>query len=293
MGAMRADMPPIDALDAVASHLIGATCKIENVEGVAVIAYDGNPADAAVGDALARHMAACGLADLGRFYVTGNQWGTIGSGDAPEELPEAPEGVRAMVARTDQADDGTAPEVTAEAREKAAAVFDREIHNPTAVYADVIAAAEAAVTAASVTAEAAGLLAAAMNRPAMRDVMLVQWVAGIDTGNQAAVAQIAWEEGHEYPQEFAAIIWGDAPRPDADRLTRALEVARQVLAHTPDTAQAGPLSVVAWLSLALGRSSQADTYAARAQRLDPEHGLAQIIRAMIHAGHLPEWAFTR
>ena len=25
--------------------------------------------------------------------------------------------------------------------------------------------------------------------------------------------------------------------------------------------------------------------------LEPEHGLAEIVRSFVHAGHLPDWAF--
>ena len=139
--------------------------------------------------------------------------------------------------------------------------------------------------------EARAILAVTMTCPALRDVALVSWATDRFTGDRAADAQNGWENGAEYPQELAAIIWGDAPRPDNTRLTRALEVARRIAATVPDDIKPGPLAVAAWLSWALGRSTHADAYAVQAENIDPEHGFACIIRQFVQAGHTPDWAY--
>jgi hypothetical protein len=70
-------------------------------------------------------------------------------------------------------------------------------------------------------------------------------------------------------------------------------IARHAAAIAPREARPGPLATCGWLSGALGRSTHADLYALEACEIDPEHGLAEIVRSFVHAGHLPEWAFQR
>ena len=55
----------------------------------------------------------------------------------------------------------------------------------------------------------------------------------------------------------------------------------------------GALATCAWLAWALGRSTHAELYALEACAIEPEHGLAEIVRSFVHAGHLPDWAFQR
>lgn len=129
-------------------------------------------------------------------------------------------------------------------------------------------------------------------RPALRDVALVQWASGIESGDAALDAQLRWEEGEEYPPDLAAHLWGEADRPSAERLATALDLVRHAAAAAPRDERAGPLSVCAWLSWALGRSTHAAWYADQAALIEPEHGLTGILHAMIAAGHLPEWAFA-
>ena len=50
---------------------------------------------------------------------------------------------------------------------------------------------------------------------------------------------------------------------------------------------------VPWLAWALGRSTHAERYAILACEVEPEHGLAEIVRSFVLAGHLPDWAFRR
>jgi len=87
-------------------------------------------------------------------------------------------------------------------------------------------------------------------------------------------------------------MWGEGPPPDGDRLLRALALLRRVSAVAVRPRKPGPLAATAWVSWALGRSTHAAGYAAKALRIDSDHGLAQIVAAMVAAGHLPDWAFT-
>lgn len=132
-----------------------------------------------------------------------------------------------------------------------------------------------------------------LSRPSLRDVALVGWCGGIQAGDDALDAQLRWEAGEEYPARLAMQMWGEGERPDPDRLERALDVVRRAAAVAPVTHRAGPLATAAWLSWALGRSTHAESYAVRACDIDPEHGLAEIVRSFVAAGHLPDWAFRR
>lgn len=130
-------------------------------------------------------------------------------------------------------------------------------------------------------------------RPALRDIALSQWCAGIDAGDAALEAQLRWEHGEEYPDHLAMHMWGEGPRPDPERLERALELSRRLAAAAPRASRPGALASAAWLSWALGRSTHAGWYVDRALEIEPEHGLSGIIAAFIGAGHLPEWAYDR
>lgn len=139
----------------------------------------------------------------------------------------------------------------------------------------------------------AALLVWCLARPALRDVALVQWSADAQRGERALEAQRRWEDGAEYPVDLAMTMWGEGPRPDPQRLSRALEVAREVAALAPTTMRPGALAACAWLSWALGRSTHAERYAQLATDIEPEHGLSEIVLSFVAAGHLPDWAFRR
>jgi hypothetical protein len=130
-------------------------------------------------------------------------------------------------------------------------------------------------------------------RPALRDIALVQWCGGMGAGDEALDAQLRWEAGEEYPAHLAMQMWGEGERPDPDRLEAALALSRRIASAAPPAVRAGPLATCAWLAWALGRSTHAERYAMLACEIEPEHGLAEIVRSFVLAGHLPDWAFKR
>ena len=134
-------------------------------------------------------------------------------------------------------------------------------------------------------------LAWCLSRPSLRDVALVQWSGDLAQGDEALDAQLRWEAGEEYPTDLAMRMWGEGDRPDVDRLEAALALVRRVAAAAPRRLRAGPLAMCAWLAWALGRSTHADAHALQACEIEPEHGLAEIVRSFVAAGHLPDWAF--
>ncbi|QKJ18222.1 DUF4192 family protein [Microbacterium hominis] len=139
----------------------------------------------------------------------------------------------------------------------------------------------------------AAMLIWCLDRPSLRDVAISGWYGGLSAADTALDAQLRWEDGEAYPEEHAAFMWGDGPRPDARRLERAVDLMRRLAASAPRVRRPGTLATASWLSWALGRSSHAAHFAGEALRIDPEHGLSEIVLTLVGAGHLPEWAFTR
>lgn len=132
-----------------------------------------------------------------------------------------------------------------------------------------------------------------LTRPSLRDIGLVTWLGGVRAGDAAVEGQLGWEDGDEYPADLAAWMWGEGPRPDADRLLTALGCCRRAASLAPPAHRAGPLAACAWLSWALGRLTHAESYARRACEDEARHGLATIVLTFVAAGHLPDWAFRR
>ena len=130
-------------------------------------------------------------------------------------------------------------------------------------------------------------------RPALRDIALVQWCGGMSAGDEALDAQLRWESGEEYPAHLAMQMWGEGERPDPERLEAALALSRRIAATAPRDVRPGALATCGWLAWALGRSTHAERYALLACEIEPEHGLAEIVRSFVLAGHLPDWAFRR
>lgn len=131
-----------------------------------------------------------------------------------------------------------------------------------------------------------------LDRPLFRDVAAVQWATDLGGGMRTLEAQLAFaEHGRPVPDEIGDLLLGRGPRPDPDRLTRALSVVRAAAARAPRASQAAPLTIAAWLSWALGRSSHAGDYLDAARAIDPDYGLAALFEQMISAAILPDWAF--
>lgn len=133
-----------------------------------------------------------------------------------------------------------------------------------------------------------------LDRPAFRDVALTQWASDLSGGDRTLSAQYAFAElGASMPDEVGDLFLGRGPSPDPERLLLALSVVRLAAARAPRTLRRGPLTLAAWLSWALGRSTHAAAYLDLVREIDPEYGLASLLRTMIGGGLLPEWAFRR
>lgn len=132
------------------------------------------------------------------------------------------------------------------------------------------------------------------DRPVFRDVALTQWATDRLGGERTLDAQYAFaHRGTSVPDDLGDVLLGRGETPDFERLRAALEIVRFAAARSPRLLRRGPLTVAAWLSWALGRSTHASHYLDLVREIDPEYGLAELIGTMIGAGLLPEWTFRR
>jgi hypothetical protein len=133
-----------------------------------------------------------------------------------------------------------------------------------------------------------------LNRPVLRDAILVQWATDLAFGERALDAQLEFSgSGTGIPDAIGEIFLGRGTRPDPDRLGCALQLVRSAASRAPRSAQVGALTAAGWLAWALGRSSHAGKYIDRALEIDPEHSMASLISTMLSAALLPEWALRR
>lgn len=293
-GAMRFDMPRNRATAAqLATVATGLVCKVAGATGLALVVY-GNPELAEhISTDLSASTAAAGLRIVDALVVSDDRWARIGTGDELVELEAVPHQFSGMVSEGDQFSGAELPAADAALAAEVARGIENDSRDlsPEEMLNLFEGAAEGWVD--GLTALDWTNLVWCLARPALRDVALMQWAGDQAAGAVALEAQLAWERGTEYPSDLAHVMWGEGPRPDPQRLERALAVCLNAAALAPVAQQPGALASTAWLSWSLGRSTHADKHAAQAQVIDPEHGLAEIVRTMVAAGHLPEWAFVR
>lgn len=315
----------------VAATFIGMVCRLPEADAVAAIAYTdehfagrGVP-HADLFDALEGRADACGLRMNDALSVAADGWGSHFDPACPPggrlltELTDEPRGAEDLaVTEADQASGAELPSVDLAEKERTAralasldtaarllcgqgetttgdsARIDPQALAAACVLDDLPTLFEDALDwdPENLAAFDAAALAWCLARPALRDIALVQWCRGMNAGDEAFDAQLRWEAGEEYPAHLAMQMWGEGARPDPGRLFAALALVRRIAAAVPRDARAGVLATCGWLAWALGRSTHAERYAALACEIEPEHGLSEIVRSFVHAGHLPEFLWS-
>jgi hypothetical protein len=128
--------------------------------------------------------------------------------------------------------------------------------------------------------------------PIIRDAVVLQFAFGEAMGANALRGNEDFVRGDDRgARESAALLLGEGPRPDLDRIARGIQFLNTTTARAPKSARPAPLSVLAWLHWALGRGSVAGILAEQALTIDPGYGFAGLLLGMLDAGRLPEWAF--
>jgi len=145
----------------------------------------------------------------------------------------------------------------------------------------------------SIDDRAAAVLILYLQSPMMRDVVMLQWAFGLEVGELALDENQRYFAGED-PAEFLAapLMWGDGPRPDVPRVRAAIALVKALAARAPRSMRPPLLCQLAWFNWALGKSSLAGRFVGEAERIDANYGLAELLRSMLEAGYLPEWAFA-
>lgn len=295
LGAMRLDLPDAAPADHLAGSAIGLVCKLPGVDGLAVVVYAGDQGRAtgeAIAAAFAEHARRCGLRVVDALFVDSIGWGSCTDPTIAGPLSEIADDSEPLDA--DQSAGATLPEP--DPATAVAIASHRSTALDTVAVGGLHALLESCLTwdLNEIDPLSAAQMIAVLERPALRDIAILQWSHGLEAGLSAFEAQDAWERGEDYPAHLAQVVWGEGERPNLDRVRAALDVVRHVTAHAdagPD--RAGALAVAAWLSWALGRSSVALRYATMALEAFADQGLARIMSTMIDEGRLPEWVFAR
>jgi hypothetical protein len=331
-GAMRMDLPDpqIDA-DEFAEVALRALLQVSGVDAVAVVVYTGEtPQSIPDGvllprltliEALLEVAVDAGLRIVDALCVTPQGWGDYLADDPIvrrlEEIPDAPHIAGIGDVSGDQLSGAELPSSNLVERERVGralreleALLERHrlgsgrITSADSPYAvstacmlldDLPAFAEELLDApAGDDAYDCAALLWCLNRPVLRDAILVQWATDLEAGERALDAQLAFSgAGEDLPDAVGEVFLGRGPRPDPDRLGCALQLVRSAAARAPREAQVGALTAAAWLAWALGHSSHAGTYIDRALEIEPGHSMASLISTMLSAALLPEWALQR
>ncbi|MBB3157173.1 hypothetical protein FHS07_000857 [Microbacterium proteolyticum] len=329
LGAMRVDLPPQGddpTEEGVASTVVGMACKVTRTDAVAIAVYTDSPVTSGAGaphtglvDAVRARADICGLRIVDALVVGSDGWASYlepSAGPRPlteirdaafEGLDHDVSGDHLAAARLPavSADDSRLLEqllVDVEhalrrsrdrrrlspARRTAADAVAAEIADPPGLFESTIARPTEQVDMTRIAA-----LAFCLERPALRDVALMQWTGDLATGDAVFRAQTAFRGGEPMPEDLARPLWGEGAKPDPARLRAGLELCRRVASLVGPERRPGALAACAWLAWASGRSTHAAFYADAALAIDGTHGLSEIMRTMLDAGRLPEWVFER
>lgn len=323
LGALRIDLPGDTGVDRAAELAIGYLRRVPDVEDVVTTIWTDGPAldgggvaHEALAAAVAERAAAAGLRITGEYCIGDDGWTAY---DRPllrplAELAEAdPDPCAALP--VDARAGSAVPRAAADEREEVARQLLALEELPTdpfrriwdglrpdaavaeaaaelrAFDADPFFAVRESLSGAELAPSRAALWMWILHCPALRDVMITAWTGGVDEARHACAWQRDWVEGSAASPDFPVRLAGEGLRPPRPRLLAALEFCRALAGRAPRTHLAACMAVCGWLAWALGNSTHAGEYAARALEMDERCSFAALIRTMTDRGILPGWAF--
>ncbi len=329
LGAMRVNLPPAGATtheEGVASTVVGMACKVSQTDAVLIAVYTDEPTPAeamaphaALVDAVRARADICGLRVVDALVVCPEGWASYLAPEAgwhplTEIRDAAPAGLLEDVS-SDHLATAELPPASHDdvrrlerllcdveqalrrvrdrrrlspARRAEAEAVAAEIADPPQLFENAV-----VLPPDHVDVRYLAALAFCLERPALRDVALMQWTGDLTTGDAVLRAQTAFRGGEPVPEHLARPMWGEGARPDPARLRAGLDLCRRVASLVEPQRRPGALSACAWLAWACGRSTHAAAYAEAALAIDATHGLSEIMLAVVDAGRLPEWVFER
>jgi len=294
VGALRADLPTAADADQLAETLTGMIARVPGITAIIPVVY--TAADpgrhARTVNALTGLTSRAGISTIHTVFVTDDGWGDYTTPDEihPAAWIDASPVTEQVGPQPTQAE---AIDLPARDEDTAAAILDA-LRNLTGTDLDALSVIEQAVT----TPEPTPLLQAAIltliQRPWLRDTALIQWARDADAGQAVYAAQDAYRHGKPMPvNDLTLTLAGDGPRPDTARLEAARTLLRTLAVNAPTGTDAAALAASAWISWALGRTTEAHRAAEAAAAADPALSFAALILTMTTSGHLPAWAFNR
>lgn len=301
--AFRIDLPQLDTpMDDFTNAMIGLLCRVEGCTGAALVVYTDGHLDAATSDwsGLAEDVenacAHAGLTLMDALVVAEDGWADFTTpGEIHTHVPE-PAALPGIPLPPRVQDSAALPEVPITVREQVVeALNHRDPMGQQLDRIDLGATLEKALTAAGeLSAAELADIALLLTTPATRDVALLQWSGSPADGEAVLAYQRDYRAGldpasHESMVRFV----GQGDRPDFARLQAALDVSRRVASAAGEPFRSGPLTACAWLCWALGRTTDAVAYLRQVNPFSPSARFAELLGAMIEAGRLPEWLFTR
>lgn len=327
-GAMRVDLPHDDVnLAEFVDAAIGLVSRVTGTDAIGVVVYtDEHPQHTPDGIVLPASILVDDLLDVAvdlglrivdALCVTPEGWSSYLADDPSmaslDEIPEPPPIPGIADVSGDQDAGAELPRVGFIEHEQVGralidltAVLEHDQHdheqrtNPQAIAAtalldDLSLFFESVLEAPeNISPYAAAALLWCLDHPRFRDAAMLQWATDLSTGIRALEAQLAHaDDGRPVRDDLGEIFLGRGTAPDPHRLKLALVLARNLAARAPRASRPAPLTVAAWLSWALGRSTHAAYYLDEVTKIDPAYSLARLIDVMISAAILPEWTFRR
>lgn len=326
-GALRFDLPPDGSralLKRVATSLIGMLCKIPAVDALVPVVYTPEPIELGIAPhtelitVLRERAGYSGFLVRDALCVAANGWGSyleeqlpasghplamIAASPAAGALPNDPRALPITVAdgaRLPVATEKERREVSRARARQRKALLDVNALTPPRWDDDATARFVAMVEeqlgpdAKRCAPREAAVVIGALQSDMARDAALLQWSFGPAMGQRVVEEDLEFLQNPELvggDEETTRLLLGVGPRPDPVRIERAIEVLKRLASLAPRADLPGLLTMLAWLSWALGRGSIAGAFTDRARSLDPECGFAALLDAILSGGHLPEWAF--
>ena len=336
-GAMRFDLP-VSAARAlqkrVVSSVIGTICKLSNVDAMVPVIYtdDAFAGTSAIpqselAELLGRRIEQSGFELRASICQASDGWASyfetaVPAGGHPlDDIAESsvaaaipdelrPPGDDDLARRVADAEPRTMTRMgkrLAEYRRLLASVTDPDTDDVPAALdpiCDLPIFAEAALEwDAAALEEHGALLVFALQGPPARDLVMLQWAAGLAVGDQIWDAGAAGNDvpdvglsgspaDHSHDADLGDLMMGIAPRPDPVRIHAGIALLLALVAQLADKDRPPLLCMLAWLNWALGRGTRAGRHLDEALSIDPSYSMAQLLDTMLGNGMLPEWAFS-
>ena len=318
-GAMRFDLPA-SGFTRFATTTIGMFCKIGGVDGVVPVIRTDEPFEerSDLLGTLVRRLEQSGFRVLGALWHSSTGWGSYFDPEVPEGghpladiasspvVSQIPADARPMelperVPDADEASRGRMRDQLALLRQRLERWDESDPDSDPGAdlsrLEDLPFFAEGALEWDDSAVDSHGaLLLFAIQGPPVRDLVMLQWAYEQEFGDAMWSADtcmgVEARKRHADPHvEAAERMMGRGPRPDPERIERAIALLRTLVSRADDAERPAPLCMLAWLNWALGRASVAARHLEEALAIDPEYGMAELLDTMWSNGMLPEWAF--